>query len=249
MQQDGVAGLVPRYPARRARRIDPAIVEHVLHARRAFNYGSTRTQLWLWRVHKLRVSQTTIQGIVRDHGLPKLQRVAKRRPRQLKLFERDNPGDCVQVDVKFVRAGGRRCFQYTAIDDCTRYRVLRLYRHVNHRNSIDFFRVISREFPFPIRRLQTDNGSEFSLAFKLTCEEAGIKHRYIRPRRPQQNGKVERSHRIDNEEFWSRHRFESFGDAERALESWEHLYNHDRFSMALKGRTPAERLADFPLAA
>lgn len=97
--------------------------------------------------------------------------------------------------------------------------------------------------------MQTDNGPEFPLAFKLSVEEAGMEHRYIRPRRPQQNGKVERSHRIDGEEFWSRHTFLTFSDATAALHACEHHYNCERFSMALHGRTPAERLADFRIAA
>jgi transposase InsO family protein len=65
--------------------------------------------------------------------------------------------------------------------------------------------------------------------------------RYIKPRRPQQNGKVERSDRIDQEEFWGRNAFGSHEEA--ALTSWEHAYNHARFSMALAGRTPVEKLA------
>ena len=79
----------------------------------------------------------------------------------------------------------------------------------------------------------------------LGVEAAGIRHRYIRPRRPQQNGKVERSHRIDNEEFWGRHRFQDFEAAAEALRGWESRYNHERFSLALHGRTPAEKLAAF----
>jgi transposase InsO family protein len=240
---EGIHGLIPRYPVHRKRRISEPLIDLIRHARVDFSYGATRTQLWLWRVHRLRVSQTTIQRVVRELGLPKVKPVRKRRPRQLKLFERDRPGDCVQVDVKFVRAGGQRLFQYTALDDCTRYRILRLYRQLNHRNSIAFFREVQSAFPFPIRQLQTDNGNEFSLAFRLTVQEAGIEHRYIRPRRPQQNGKVERSHRIDAEEFWSRQRLRSFGEAEVALRMWEHHYNAERFSMALRGETPAERLA------
>ena len=148
------------------------LIELIRHARVDFDYGSTRTQLWLWRVHRLRVSQTTIQGVVRELGLPRVKPVRKRRPRQLKLFERERPGDCVQVDVKFVRVGGQRLFQYTALDDCTRYRVLRLYRRLKHRSCIDFFRQVQAAFPFPIRQVQTDNGNEFSLAFKLTVESA-----------------------------------------------------------------------------
>ena len=67
--------------------------------------------------------------------------------------------------------------------------------------------------------------------------------RTCQPRRPEQNGKVERSHRIDAEEFWGRHAFELFEAAAAALGQWERVYNELRFSMALNGRTPAEKLA------
>jgi transposase InsO family protein len=73
---------------------------------------------------------------------------------------------------------------------------------LNQRSSVDFLGEVRRALPFPIHQLQCDNGTEFSLSFALTVQEAGIKLRSIRPRRPQQNGKVERSHRIDAEEFW-----------------------------------------------
>jgi hypothetical protein len=62
-------------------------------------------------------------------------------------------------------------------------------------------------------------------------------------RRPQQNGKVERSHRIDQEEFWGRQRFPDFDAAAAALRGWETRYNYERFSPALQGRTLAEKLA------
>jgi transposase InsO family protein len=71
----------------------------------------------------------------------------------------------------------------------------------------------------------------------------------MRPRRPQQNGKVERSHRIDSEEFWGRQSCVTVAAADAGLQAWERRYNHERFSLALKGRTPAERLADFAIAA
>jgi len=145
--------------------------------------------------------------------------------------------------VKFVKIAGRWAFQYTALDDCTRFRVLRLYRHLHHGASVAFLTELRRAFPFPIRRLQCDNGREFPLEFALAVEAAGIRHRYIRPRCPQQNGKVERSHRIDHEEFWGRHRFADFEAATAALRQWETQYNYERLSLALKGRTPAEKLA------
>lgn len=97
-------------------------------------------------------------------------------------------------------------------------------------------RILDRLFntrPFP-ETLILDNGTEFPLAFALAVQEAGIRLRHIKPRRPEQNGKVERSHRIDEEEFWSRTTFDGFASATQALRTWEHQYNHDRFSMALQ---------------
>jgi transposase len=166
----GVGGLVPRYPKTRARRIADDVVELIKQARVELGYGSTRTQLWLQRVHRVRVAQSTIQRIVRACKLPPVKPARKRRPKQLKLFERERPGDCVQVDVKFVRVGYRRMFQYTAIDDCSRYRVLRLYAQANVRTSVAFLAELLRVLPFRIRRLQTDNGAEFQLGFRLSVQ-------------------------------------------------------------------------------
>jgi len=223
--------------------VTPRVIELIGHARRELGYGAARTQLWLRRVHDVRVAMGTIQRIFRDLGIPYLRRTRKRVPRQLKLFEKAEPGESVQVDVKFVRITGRWAFQYTALDDCTRLRVLRLYRRLHQRSSVAFLAELQRALPFRIRKLQCDNGREFPLDFVLAVEAAGIRHRYIRPRRPQQNGKVERSHRIDQEEFWGRHRFTDFDEAATALRAWERTYNYERFSLALQGRTPAEKLA------
>jgi transposase InsO family protein len=239
----GLAGLVPRYPRRRQRRVRPEVIELIRHARQELAYGAARTRLWLLRVHQVRLAMGTIQRVFGELGLPRLRRTRKRAPRQMKLFEKAEPGESVQVDVKYVKIADRWAFQYTALDDCTRFRVLRLYPRLNPASSLAFLTELRRAFPFPIRRLQCDNGREFSLAFALAVEAAGIRHRYIRPRRPQQNGKVERSHRIDHEEFWSRQRFRDFDSAATAVRAWEATYNYTRFSLALKGRTPAEKLA------
>jgi transposase InsO family protein len=122
-------------------------------------------------------------------------------------------------------------------------RALRLFRQLGVRSTLEFLADVRQRFPFSIRKIQTDHGAEFPLEFVLALQEAGIRHRYIRPRRPQQNGKVERSHRIDQEEFWSRRQFETFTDADVAIQGWERTYNVDRFSLALHGETPAEKLA------
>src|SRR5712691_6170851 len=239
----GVEGLVPAYPRHRPRRVPPPALELIRHTRQELGYGAARTRLWLQRVPGIRLAMGTIQRIFRDLGLPRLQRTRKREPRQMRLFEKAEPGESIQVDVKYVQIAGRWAFQYTALDDCTRFRVLRLYRRLHHRLILAFLTELRTAFPFSIQRLQWDHGQEFSFAFVLGDEAAGSRHRYIRPRRPQQNGKVERSHRIDQEEFWGRQGFPDFETAAAAVQDWETRYNYERFSLALHGRTPAEKLA------
>jgi hypothetical protein len=76
-----------------------------------------------------------------------------------------------------------------------------------------------------------------------SVQQAGIRYGYIKPRHAEQNGKVEHSHRTDQEEFWSRHTFANLESAVAALDAWQHRYNYERFSLALQGPTPAEKLA------
>jgi transposase len=106
-RRGGVEGLVPSYPRHRARRVSPAAVELIRHARQEFGYGAARTRLWLQRVHGIRLAIGTIQRVFRDMGLPRLRRTRKREPRQMKLFEKAEPGESIQVDVKYVQIAGR----------------------------------------------------------------------------------------------------------------------------------------------
>ena len=111
------------------------------------------------------------------------------------------------MDVKFLtfigdRGQKVRRFQYTAIDDATRVRALKVYKRHTQANAIDFVDHIIEKFPFRIREIRTDNGHEFQAKFHWHVEDKGIRHAYIKPSSPQLNGKVERSHRSDQQEFY-----------------------------------------------
>src|SRR5262249_16878852 len=93
------------------------------------------------------VAVGTIQRVFRDIGLPRVRRTRKRAPRQMKLFEKAEPGETIQIDVKFVKIAGRWAFQYTALDDCTRFRVLRLYRRLHQSSSLAFLAELCLAFP------------------------------------------------------------------------------------------------------
>src|SRR5262245_49595970 len=121
------------------------------------------------------VSVGTIQRVFRDIGLPRVGRARKRAPRQMKLFEKAEPGETIQIDVKFVRIARRWAFQYTALDDCTRFRVLRLYRRLHQSSSLAFLAELCRAFPFGIRKQQcaTDTSSRLPLCSR--SRRSGLK--------------------------------------------------------------------------
>ena len=114
------------------------------------------------------------------------------------------PGRSVQLDVKFVPPVGRarqRFDQFTAIDEATRFRVLRIYDHDNTKTAIQFLQEVREHFPFAIHRIQTDNDSSFGPQFTWHLSDLRISHHHIPPGCPKVNGKVERSHKTDAEEF------------------------------------------------
>ena len=121
-----------------------------------------------------------------------------------------------------------RLCQYTAIDECTRLRYLGAFEKQNPFSSAQFLQQLVDAFPFPIRKVQADGGTEFAKRFTKGSEhdetlfekqlrEYGIEHQKIRPCTPRHNGKVERSRRKDNEEFDASHKFYSFADFKRQL--------------------------------
>jgi hypothetical protein len=124
-------------------------------------------------------------------------------------MRRPLPGHRVQLDVKFIeplassRPGTRRqYYQFTAIDDCTRLRVLRIYPKLNQQTAIQFLDYVLERLPFRVEVIQTDNGPEFGASFHWQVLDKGTGYVYIKSRTPRLNGKVERSHRIDAEEFY-----------------------------------------------
>ena len=192
------------------------------------------------------VSKVTIWRLYKEYGLNRLK-YKKRWQRYPQHYEKALPGDRVQIDVKFlekVGSEGKRYYQFTAIDDCTRFRVLRIYGHNTVHNAQDFVDQLQKALPFAIKQVQTDNGSEFSESFSWHLEDLGITHRKTKICSPEENGKVERSHRTDQEEFYGINRFVSIQHCMRLLKEWEKEYNERRPHMALGGKTPKQYLEE-----
>ncbi len=162
-------------------------------------------------------------------------------------YNKQVPGHHIQMDVKFLTFIGKngekiRRFRYTAIDDATRIRALKVYERHTQANAIQFVDHVIATFPFRIREIRTDNGHEFQAKFHWHVEDQGIRHTYIKPSSPQLNGKVERSHRSDEQEFYQPLSTKGDVDLEAKLQEWERFYNLARPHGAHNGKTPYEAL-------
>ncbi len=174
------------------------------------------------------------------------------------------PGQRVQIDVKYVPTNclcrelqelGEKFYQYTAIDEYTRQRVLWVSKEHSTYASTKFLEHIIKIFKYPIECIQTDNGAEFTnkldnskkdkkTMFELKLEYLGIKHKLIKPRTPRHNGKVERSHRKDQERFYFQRVFINFEDFREKLKRWMNEYN-DFPMKPLNWLSPNEKLLQF----
>jgi transposase InsO family protein len=103
---------------------------------------------------------------------------------------------------------------------------------------------VIEKFPFRIREIRTDRGHEFQAKFHWHVEDQSIRHVYIKPRSPQLNGKVERSHRSDQEEFYQLLNYVDDQDLNKKLEVWEKFYNFSRPHGAFGGQAPYEILRE-----
>lgn len=163
------------------------------------------------------------------------------------------PGKKCQMDVKYVPKAcyvGKyeNCFyQYTMIDEATRERFIYPYKEVSGYSTVDFVKRAIKYFGYIPEIIQTDNGGEFTNTRKTKrvhaldhlCSELHITHKTIRPRTPWHNGKVERSHRNDQERFYNHLSFYSFDDL--LLQMKRYLRRSNRIPMSVLGwRSPLD---------
>lgn len=174
------------------------------------------------------------------------------------------PGQRVQIDVKYVpdacivgdaKAEGRKFYQYTAIDEYSRFRYLEAFEEHSSHSSKIFLEHMLKAFKFNVECVQTDNGPEFTkrlcsgenptlTSFEKKLKQLDIVHKLIKPYTPRHNGKVERSHRKDNEYFYATHKFYSFDDFKKQLAVHSRKYNN--FPMRpLNWKSPSDYIKAF----
>jgi transposase InsO family protein len=152
-----------------------------------------------------------------------------------------------QMDVKYVpktcctMKDKQQFYQYTMIDEASRERFIYPYMEQSSYSTIDFVKRAIQYFGYKPETIQTDNGIEFTHTaktdrihpFDVFCKQNHIHHKLIRPRTPWHNGKVERSHRNDQERFYNYLKFYSYEDL--LLQMKRYLYRSNRIPMQTLG--------------
>ena len=130
----GEAGLAdrPRTPHRSPRATPPAVVSKILYLRQQYHFGPGRIADYLRRFHQVTIACSSVHRILGKHGMSRLPANQKHQPhhKRWKRYEKPRPGHRLQMDVKFLEripGTAKRLYQFTAIDDCTRIRVLKVY--------------------------------------------------------------------------------------------------------------------------
>lgn len=196
------------------------------------------------------ISPMTCWRICKRHALIVRYRTRKHRAPKPRVnhAEIHMPGDLFQIDTKHISWCGRRMVQYTAIDVVTKWRHLALHAHGDMQTTIRFLLELRSRAPFPMRMVQTDNGAEFQSRVTAWLQRHRIRHVFSHKHRPQENAYVERSHRTDEEEFWSLGAHGATLPELRAnLEQYVTMYNTERPHWGNGGKTPIQKLNSYLL--
>jgi len=234
------------------------VVERIRQLREKYPRWGRDKLAVLLRREGIEISATTVGRVInrlKQRGLlvepinvtmAKRARKRRRKPRYAirkpKGYKIQGPGDLVEVDtfeVKLIPNEIR--YQFSARDVVVKYDGLRAYKRQSSVKAAHFLQYLQKKFPFKIKAIQIDGGSEFKKHFELECERTKILLFELPPRSPKLNGCVERANRTHREEFYEVEEVDlSLEEHNRQLDQWEYVYNFIRPHQALDYLTPNE---------
>jgi transposase InsO family protein len=259
LKKQGEAGLEPKStrPKSNPKETPIRIKERIIELRKETKKCALKLK-WCLEKEGIVIHENTIQKIIRREGLVRKYRTRKLKYKYVKIPLL--PGELVEIDIKYVPdlIENKRYYQFTAIDCSSRWRYIQIYDDYSNFHSVKFLEELIRVAPFRIRAIKTDNGSNFTNRytgylkssdppnpklhqFDILCQRYNIIHYLIDPGKPNQNGKVERSHRTDQEMFYERNKFKTLKELNQKIKIWNEQYNNLEHC-GLNGKTPNEML-------
>ena len=255
----GEEGLVPKStrPKTCPNETSIRIKEKIIELRKDTRLCSLKMNYRLQK-EDINIGTRTVGKIIKKEGLTRRYRTKKIKWNYVKVPLL--PGELVEIDIKYVPdpINGLKYYQFTAIDCASRWRYLKVYDSMGNDSALKFLKELIKIAPFKIRAVKTDNGTCFTNRYvgynkstdplnpklhvlDLFCQEHNIIHYLIDPGKPAQNGKVERSHRTDQEHFYDMNQFKDISDLEKKIKLWNDEYNNLEH-ISLNGKTPNEML-------
>jgi len=259
--QEGEAGLHDRSsrPLRSPRRTPARVERQIEVLRRRTKLGPVRIAV------RLQMPASTVHRVLVRRHLNRLSWMDRPTGRVIRRYEHEHPGDLVHVDVKKLgripAGGGWRLhgrpghpssgvgydYIHSAVDDHSRLAYSEICPDERGATAAAFWMRATAFFVahgIVVQRVLSDNAFAYrnSVAFRTAVHDSGAVQRFIQPRRPQTNGKVERFNRTLLEEWAYVRPYTSNQRRTRALTTWLHIYNYHRAHTSLGKLPPVSRL-------
>jgi len=240
----------PKSPHPKA--LKPKTIKAIVRMRKLTHYGPKRLKFYLSKKGIL-VSEHAVYKTLLRYGL--INRYRRKKRRNLRSYRVPYPGHTIQMDTKHLDTKPgfpNRLYQYTATDCFTRMRVIRIYDELSAQNTVRFLGEVMNKLPFKVQTVRTDNGVEFTYGpFKVShpftnaCARNKIRHWLNKPAHPESNGRVERSHRTDDEEFYNLNPVRNPHAWKYRISGWERFYNFYRPHQSLGNLSPYQYWLQF----
>ena len=258
-EQFGLEGLIPKStePKTSPNETPIRLKELVIEKRNDTKVCAKKIH-WKLKKDGVLVPVSTIGKILKDESLVKVYRMKKIKYKHIKVERL--PGELMEIDVKHVPGpiADHKYYQYTAIDTASRWRHLEIFDEESTHHSVEFLKIVLKQFPYQIKAIKTDNHSTFTNyyvggnkrsdlsvktlhALDVYCAQLNIIHYLIDKGKPTQNGKIERSHGEDQRKFYEQNTFTSMADLKSKIVIWNEFYNNLEHC-SLDGKTPLEML-------
>ena len=206
-------------------------------------------------------SPSGVYNILKRKQLNRLTPVMKANKRKI---IKEKAGELGHIDTHhlskcLINGENKKRFLVCIVDSCTRIAWAEIVDDIKALSvmfaTLKALNILADHYDIKFKEVLTDNGPEFGRKnsktkqehpFERMLMELEIKHRYIRPYRPQTNGKVERFWRTIEDDLLRETNFDSIDDFKEQLLQYIYYYNHERPHQALNGTTPADYAKNCP---
>lgn len=248
----------PKYKTRRPL----AFIENkVIELRKKGNNKYEIVNILKPTLNKFTPSPSGVYNICKRHQLNRLTPVIKASKRKIIKERMGELGhiDCHHLSKSVIKGESRKLYLVCIIDDYSRVAWAEIVEDITSLTvmfaALKCLNILSDQYQIRFEEILSDNGAEFGPyhskqkqqhPFERMLIELEIKHRYIKPYRPQTNGKVERFWRTLEDDLLRDTHYDSFDELKEELLQYLYYYNHERSHQALNGKKPIELLIPLP---